>query len=72
LAATAARTFLDRITNPGGQIGDGTFAIEIEVGILNGDTPGFWIILCTRVVRMHVGAAAVRRAVIEVRVAYAL
>jgi hypothetical protein len=72
LADTAARTSLDRITNPRAEICGGTFAIEVETGILSGYTPGFRIIFCTRVLRTHVGTVAVRRAVIEVRVAYVL
>ena len=63
-------TFFDQITNPGGEICDGTFAIEAETGILSGYTPGLRIIFCTRVVRAHVGTAAVRRTAIEVRVTY--
>ena len=45
------RTFFDRITNPRGEICDGTFAIEVETGISSGYTPGLQIIFCTRVVR---------------------
>ena len=72
LAGAATCTFLDRITNPRGEIYDGTFAIEAETRILSGYTPEFRIILCTRALRTHVGTAAARRAAIEVRVTYVL
>ena len=72
LAGAAPRTFGYRITNPRGEICDGAFAIEVETGILSGYTPGLRITFGTRAARTHVGAAAVRRAVIEARVAYVL
>ena len=72
MVATASCTFLYRIANPRGEICDGTFAIEVETGILSGYTPRLRITFCTRVVRTHVGAAAGLRAVIENRVLYVL
>ena len=55
-----------------GEICDGTFATEVETGIVSGYTPGSGNIFCTRVVRTHGRAIAVRRAVIEARVSYVL